>query len=215
MIRNILFDLDGTLTDPKPGIAGCIQFALTELGIEAPAVDELLWCIGPPLKESFEKLLGERAGETGRALELYRLRFGKFGMYENDLYDGVPALLESLAGAGKTLFVATSKPHIYANPILEHFGLAPYFKAVYGSELDGTRADKRDLLGVLLAEQELNVAETVMIGDRRHDVEGAGAHGLTTIWADWGYGDDVERDAVNPDHICATIDNLKDILGRL
>ncbi len=213
MIRNILFDLDGTLTDPKTGIVGCIRYALAELGVEAPVDDELLWCIGPPLKQSFEKLLAGRRDEAERALALYRVRFGDVGMYENDVYDGVPALLETLSD--RNLFVATSKPQVYAKPILEHFGLAHYFQGIYGSELDGARSDKRHLLGHLLAEQKLTAAETVMIGDRRHDAEGARANGLTTIWVEWGYGDKAECDEVKPDHICPTIDHLANVLNRL
>jgi len=134
-------------------------------------------------------------------------------MFENDVYDGVPAVLESLTE--KSLFIATSKPHVYAKPILDHFGLTHYFRGIYGSELDGTRSNKRHLLGHLLAEQKLNAAETVMIGDRRHDVDGARANGLATIWAAWGYGDDAERDQVKPDHICHAIDELAELLGRL
>ncbi len=213
MIQNILFDLDGTLTDPKSGIVRCIQYALAELGEEPPGEEELLWCIGPPLRDSFETLLGARAGEAERALELYRVRFADQGMFENDVYDGVPAVLESLTE--KSLFIATSKPHVYAKPILDHFGLTHYFRGIYGSELDGTRSNKRHLLGHLLAEQKLNAAETVMIGDRRHAAEGARANGLTTIWVEWGYGGKVECDEVKPDFICATVDGLANVLNRL
>ena len=137
----IFFDLDGTLTDPKPGITRSIQYALDRLGQPTiPTEDELTWCIGPPLRASFVKLLG---GETSAdlAVALYRERFSDVGLYENSLYAGIRDVLSALRASGRRLFVATSKPHVYATRIIEHFDLRRHFERVFGSELDGTRAE--------------------------------------------------------------------------
>ena len=154
--RTLLIDLDGTLTDPKPGITNCIGHALERLGHPAPPADDLVWCIGPPLLDSFRKLLPGAGEEAAReALALYRERFGDVGIYENTLYEGAEAFLAAMQDQHRRMFLATTKPHVYAGPILAHFKLDGYFDGVYGSELDGVRADKRDLLGHLLAEQNL------------------------------------------------------------
>ena len=145
-----LFDLDGTLTDPKAEITRCIQHALEKLGEPVPGGDALTWMIGPPLLGSFARVVGEaRAAE---ALRLYRERFGPIGLFENEVYPGIPALLARLQSRGVRLFVATSKPRVFAERILDHFGLSPFFEAIYGAELDNRNADKRDLLRVLLQE---------------------------------------------------------------
>ena len=141
----IYFDLDGTLTDPKPGITRSIQYALQKLDHPTiPTEDELTWCIGPPLRASFVRLLG---GEdyADRAVSLYRERFSDIGLFENAVYDGISEVLTTLSQSGQRLFVATSKPHVFATRIVEHFGLRHHFEHVFGSELDGTRVDKSDL----------------------------------------------------------------------
>ena len=136
----LLFDLDGTLTDPWIGITRSIVYALEKLGAPAPPQRELLWCIGPPLKASFETLLGDaRKGEAVKALDLYRETFENQGIFENVLYPGIPEMLARLRSAGARIYLATSKPHIYANRILEHFEIEGNFDGVYGSELDDTR----------------------------------------------------------------------------
>ena len=132
-MKAIFFDLDGTLSDPKPGITGSIQYALLSLGRPAPAAAELTWCIGPPLHESFASLLGD-AAEAAAAIELYRERYSQTGLYENAVYDGIPEVLEAAKTAGFELFVATSKPHVYALEILRHFGLQAFFSSVFGAE---------------------------------------------------------------------------------
>jgi len=216
VIQNLLIDLDGTLTDPKPGITRCIQYALKELGKEAPDIDDLVWCIGPPLLESFKVLLKDEEGTlAAKALALYRDRFGDVGLYENDVYGGIPELLAEQAGNGRRLFVASSKPQVYVHPILEHFDLATHFEGIYGSELDGTRTDKRDLLRHLFDQEKLSPSETLMIGDRVHDVEGARAVGIPVVWVDWGYGSDTEREVCVPDHICGSLSDLRTLLNTL
>jgi phosphoglycolate phosphatase len=142
----IFFDLDGTLTDPKPGITRSIQYALQKLDHPTiPTEDELTWCIGPPLRASFVRLLGAE-NFADRAVSLYRERFSDIGLYENSVYDGISEVLTTLCQSCHRLFVATSKPHVFATRIVEHFGLRAHFEYVFGSELDGTRVDKSHLL---------------------------------------------------------------------
>lgn len=190
--RAVFLDLDGTLTDPKPGITRSIQHALTALGREAPDEDALTWCIGPPLIRSFETLLADATlaepGLPGRALALYRERFGTVGLFENQVFEGVPEMLERLRGAGCRLYLATSKPHVYAGRIVGHFGLDTWVERVFGAELDGTRGEKTPLIAHALAETGAAPARAVMLGDREHDVIGATANGLPCVGAVWGYG---------------------------
>jgi phosphoglycolate phosphatase len=201
-----LFDLDGTLTNPKTGITRSIQYALERLGRPVPEAEALTWMIGPPLLASFARLVGE--AQAAEALRLYRERFAPVGLFENEVYPGIPALLERLRERGVPLFVATSKPHVFARRILDHFGLSPFFEAVYGSELDNRNADKRDLLRVLIQEQALDPAATVMIGDREHDALGARANGLAAIGITWGYG---SREELRAAGIACLVDRPEDL----
>ena len=166
----ICFDLDGTLTDPKEGIVRSIQYALGRLGVSPmPDADDLLWCIGPPLLESLKKLLGD-AERARMALSFYRERFADIGLYENKIYPGIRELLAALKSIERTTFVATSKPTIYAEKIIHHFSLSGYFDTIYGSELDGTRSYKSDLLAWVLRQEQLEAKTTIMVGDRSHDM---------------------------------------------
>ncbi|MEM1199597.1 MAG: HAD family hydrolase [Pseudomonadota bacterium] len=202
----ICFDLDGTLTDPKEGIIGCIRYALERLGAPQPDSDEeLTWCIGPPLLGSFEQLVGDKAPE---ALALYRERFGDVGLFENAVYPGIRNVLEALKGEDRRLFVATSKPTVYATRILEHFELNGFFEHIYGSELDGTRADKTELLAWVLSRSELDASATVMIGDRRHDVIGARNNGLDAIGVLYGYGSSEELSEAGARVLCEAPEDL-------
>ena len=193
---NILFDLDGTLTDPRDGIVRCIQYALQRLGQESRSEADLLHFIGPPLRESFSELLNtsDELAIT-QAVNVYRERYSTIGLLENELYAGIPEALSALSERGDVLFVATSKPGLYAKQILEHFGLAGYFRSIWGCELDGTRADKGDLIAHLLEQEKLAPAETVMIGDRSHDAVGARANAILPVGVLWGYGDERELTA--------------------
>jgi phosphoglycolate phosphatase len=189
----VLFDLDGTLTDPKPGITECIRYALTGLGRPAPAADDLLWCIGPPMLKSFATLLEtDDPALLARGVALYRERFGTVGMFENAVYPGIPEAVAAVRAAGFATYVATSKPHVYARQIVAHFGLDPLFDGVYGSELDGTRVEKADLIAHALAEERLDPARVVMIGDREHDAIGARRCGVRVIGVTYGYGTEAE-----------------------
>jgi len=184
---DVLIDLDGTLMDPRPGLIGSVQYALDRLGLPVPPADQLLWLIGPPLRASFPKLLGT-PHLTERAIALYRQRYGNGAMYDAVVYDGVPAALDALRAAGCRLFVATSKPHPYARPILQRFGLAQRFAGIHGPELDGSDEQKRDLIAHIIAREGVAEGRAVMVGDRGLDVAAAAAHHIPTVGVTWGYG---------------------------
>lgn len=190
---NVLLDLDGTLTDPRRGIVACIQHALRSLGHDAPEESALLRYIGPPLQAAFRELLpldsqSDDGSGCERAIAAYRERFVAVGMFENSVYAGIPAALELLRDRGARLFVATSKPKVYAERILDHFELSRYFDEIYGSELDGRRADKGDLIAHVLSSSRLQREHTAMVGDRHHDAVGALANGVRAVGVLWGYG---------------------------
>lgn len=184
---DVLVDLDGTLVDPKPGLIGSVQYALTRLGHPVPPAEELLWLIGPPLRVSFPKLLG-RSDLTEEAIAHYRECYFNGGMYDAIVYDGVPAALDALSNAGCRLFVATSKPHHYARPILERFDLARRFAGIHGPELDGTNDHKHDLIAHIIAHEGVAPDAAVMIGDREFDVVAAARNGIAALGVTWGYG---------------------------
>jgi phosphoglycolate phosphatase len=195
---NLLFDLDGTLTDSRPGIIACIKHALRTMGESSPTDDELLRFIGPPLRDTFAQLLRANldAECVTTAIDAYRARFVASGMFENSVYERIPAVLDELAVRGARLFVATSKPRVFAERILDHFGLAARFEAIYGSELDGSLCEKGELIAHALARSALRANETVMIGDRHHDIVGALRNEVLPAGVLWGYGSENElRDA--------------------
>src|SRR3954469_9977623 len=200
----IYFDLDGTLTDPKPGITRSIQYALQRLDYPTiPHKPELAWCLAPPLRTSFVRLLGGDHS-ADRAVALYRERFSDIGLYENRVYDGIGEVLTTLRASGHRLFVATSKAHVFADRIIDHFGLRQHFERVFGAELDGTRADKSPLLEHALKEASVDPAKTLMIGDRSHDMVGAKNNGMKGIGVLYGYGSRDELIEAGAQHVCAT-----------
>jgi len=200
----IYFDLDGTLTDPKPGITRSIRYALQKLDHPTmPTEDELTWCIGPPLRASFVRLLGAETS-ADLAVSYYRERFSDIGLYENGVYDGIGEVLTSLCASGHRLFVATSKPHVFAERIIDHFGLRDHFERVFGSELDGTRVDKSHLLEYALKQASVDPSKTLMIGDRSHDMVGAKNNGMKGIGVLYGYGSRDELLEAGAQHVCAT-----------
>lgn len=211
----VLFDLDGTLTDPKPGITGCIQYALSELGYKPPNADELHWCIGPPLKDSFSQLLNTLDGTLiEQAILLYRHRFATIGLFENSLYPQIPEILKAIRFAGYKTFVATSKPYIYATQIIEYFDLSLLFDGVYGSELDGTRSIKGDLIHHILVTENLSSSSVVMVGDRSHDIIGAKRHHIASIGVTYGYGTEEELKAHGADFIAHSPSDIVRLLGN-
>lgn len=212
---NLLFDLDGTLTDPRQGILACFKYALQRLQLETPPDPELERFIGPPLKESFAILVGSDDGErVERAVTYYRERFAAQGIFENKVYPGMADALSQLRDRGALLFVATSKPTVFAERIVEHFALGRFFGAVYGSELSGANADKKNLLARVLDAESLAPADTVMIGDRAHDVLGARANGLFPVGVLWGYGSRAELLAAGARWLCAEPRRLVDVLTQ-
>lgn len=191
MYRKLLFDLDGTLTDPKEGICKSVQYALHAFGIEEPDIEVLKPFIGPPLAESFMEFYGMTKERAAAAVEKYRERFSRVGLFENVVYDGIPEMLQRLQGAGYELAVASSKPTVFVEQILEHFDLRRYFAVVVGSELGGARVGKDEVIEETLRQlfggEKINCAEVLMIGDRKFDVEGAKAHGMNCVGVTYGY----------------------------
>lgn len=205
----ILFDLDGTLTDSAPGITRCIQEALRRLGRAVPETDSLRRFVGPPLPGTFALLLeSTEEEEVAQAIRLYRERFVTTGMFENALYPGVREGLERLRGRGHRLWVATSKPEVYARQILEHFGIAHAFAGVHGPDLTGRNHDKRELIRELLLSERVSAPAACMVGDRALDVEGARANGLSAVAVLWGCGTAEELRAAEPDFMVETFAEL-------
>jgi len=196
--QHILFDLDGTLTDPREGITRSVQHALARLGIDEPDLQALEHFIGPPLLQCFMYSYDFDEATAWQAVNHYRERFREVGLYENQLYDGVPELLQLLRGQQRTLYIATSKPTVFAEQIARHFGFAQHFKVIYGSELDGTRTNKVELIAHLLEQEQLPKDSTLMIGDRKHDLIGARSNGLHGAAVGYGFGSRDELQAEAP-----------------
>ncbi len=205
----IFFDLDGTLTDPQTGIVGSIRYALDKLGLNAPQDDDLTWCIGPPLLESLSQIVGKELAPL--ALKHYRDRFSDIGWQENHVYPGIPEVLRQLTDADAQLYVATSKPLVFAERIVKHFDLDRYFLRIFGSQLDGTLSHKAELLRFAL--DEIMPKETaVMIGDRMHDVVGAKSNQMRSIGVTYGYGSREELENAGADRL---IDAPEELLSAL
>lgn len=209
----ILFDLDGTLTDSQIGITTCVAYALEDFGIHTENLEELKKFIGPPLKESFMKYYNLTDEEGDKAVEKYRERFATIGLYENEVYEGIPLLLEKLKKQGKTLLVATSKPTVYSEKILEHFGLNKYFHFVAGSELDGTRVNKAEVIQYALENNAItDLKKVVMIGDKEHDIIGANVCRVDSVGVLYGFGDRDELEKQGATYIAETVNDLEKIL---
>lgn len=209
MTTHVYFDLDGTLTDPYEGITNCILYALDELGFPRPDDDYLYSCIGPPLWDTFPELVGQDL--TRKAVDLYRERFLDTGWKENKPYDGVVDALETVASAGHLMFVATAKPHMHAARIIEHFGMGEFFATVYGSELDGTRGTKTELLEFAIGRNP-GATRHIMVGDRKHDLIGAVANAMTPVGVAYGYGSVEELTAAGATAIAVSPADLPGIL---
>ena len=209
----LLLDLDGTLTDPRDGIVRSLRFALRALGAEVPTETRLARCIGPPLEDSFRELLPDpTSARVAAAVEQYRVRFDRVGWRENRVYPEVPGFLAALRRRGFRCVVATSKPRIFAQRIARHFELDAQLDAIYGAELDGTRGRKPELLAHVLAHEGLAPERAVMVGDRRHDVEGARAVGVRSLGVTYGYGDRAELVDAGATWVC---DDLAQALAVL
>ncbi len=206
----ILFDLDGTLTASGPGILASVRHALDRLG--EPMPPDLDRFIGPPLLDSFEQFCGMDPQRAWTAVLAYREHYVAHGQFQNSVYDGITEALAELAGAGRVLAVATSKAEVYARSILEHFGLAPHFTTVVGSELDGTRTRKAEVVAEALARLRTSPRTAVMVGDRSHDVIGARTVGVSSLGVLWGYGTADELADAGADALVAT---PRDLVGLL
>lgn len=214
-ITTVLFDLDGTLTDPFVGITRSIQYALERMEADIPLAEDLSWCIGPPLWDSFRVLLqSDDRAVLDRAVAFYRERYSDVGLLENTLIAGIPELLEGLRDAGAVLHVCTSKPNLYAGRIVEHFGLRPFFGTVYGSEADGTRSAKAELIAHILEGEGLEASDVAMVGDRKHDLIGANANGVAGVGVLWGYGSREELAAESPVLIARQPEEVSAILKK-
>ena len=200
MIKNILIDLDGTLTDPKVGITTSARYGLAKVGHPIAESENIDWIIGPPLKASLAKILNVSVDDdlAEQALLGYRERFAITGLFENEVFANVAETLKQLQEQGYRLFLATAKPEIYAKRILEHFNLLQYFEYPYGSELTGERTNKGDLIEYILQQEKLDPKECLMIGDREHDILGARRNGIETIAVENGYGSKAELDEAQP-----------------
>ncbi len=209
----ILFDLDGTLTDPAEGITKSVQYALKHFGIEEDDLEKLQPFIGPPLMESFMDFYGFSEEQAREAVTYYREYFRPQGIFENEVYKGIPELLEKLTDAGKTLILATSKPVVFAEQILEHFDLRQYFEFIGGSDIEQTRAKKTEILQYILEECQLvDLTELVMVGDRKHDILGAKQFGIDTVGVLYGYGSEEELKEAGADVLVDSVRELGEYL---
>ncbi len=209
MYTTYLFDLDGTLTDPKEGIVNSVLYALKKVGIEELHISELDSFIGPPIQQSFVERYNMNEGEVERAVFYFREYLKQRGLLENNIYEGIPILLKQLKDTGNRLFIATSKPTIFAEQVIEHFQLTNYFEDIIGSNLDGTRIKKEEIIAhILQTNEELNKEEIVMIGDRKHDIIGANQNGIASIGVLYGYGSETELTEVGATHIAIDVKEL-------
>lgn len=212
MYRHILFDLDGTLTDPSSGITRSVQYALAKFGIDSELSEHRRF-IGPPLYDSFAEFYGFTREQSVEAVKFYRELYNDGGaMYDNRVYGGVPELLAELRSRGCELILATSKPLPTAKLILERFKLADYFDFTFGCEFDGTRTKKDEVIAYALEQHSIDLTSAVMVGDRLHDIEGAHKNGLPAIGVLWGFGDRQELESHNADMIAGSIDELRKYL---
>ena len=205
----VLFDLDGTLTDPALGITKSVAYALESFGIHIEDLGTLCRFIGPPLKDSFMEYYGFSEEQALVAVEKYREYFRDIGIYENELYPGIKEMLQKLKDSGVMVVLATSKPKIFADIILEHFDIMKYFNLVCGSELDGTRVKKGEVISYAL--EKAGILEphmAVMVGDRKHDMLGAKEAGICCIGVTFGYGGFEELNEAGADAIVDSVEEL-------
>jgi phosphoglycolate phosphatase len=215
-VQNVLFDLDGTLTDPKVGITSSIRYAMQKLKRPLSPLTNLDWCIGPPIQQNFATLLQtDDPVLIERGIAAYREYFAETGLLENKLYAGVPEMLIALNNLGLHCYVATSKPTVYALPIVAHFDLRNHFVQIYGSELDGTNGNKSDLIRHVLATENLQPSHTMMVGDRKHDMLGAHANSVLAVGALYGYGNRDELETAGADYLATKPSDILDLCQQL
>ena len=216
MKKYILFDLDGTVTDPMIGITKSVQYALRKFNIEVENLNDLCKFIGPPLKDSFMNFYGFNEKNALKAITFYREYFSVTGLYENVVYENFEDMLIALKEQNKSLIIATSKPTVFAEKILEHFNLKKYFDFIAGSNLDNTRTKKADVISYALEQQGLTeTSEIIMIGDREHDIIGAKTLGIESIGVLHGYGSYEELSNSGATYIVKDVKELKSLLMSL
>ncbi len=209
---NIIFDLDGTLTDSAPGVTRSVQYALNKFAIEAET-DQLEAFVGPPLQQSFQKLYGFSEEDAVKAVSYYREYYSRIGIYENRLYSGIRPLLQNLKSGSKKLYIATSKPTVFAEKVLAHFEVDYFFSIIAGSNLDGTRVNKAEILEYLIQQiNTMDLNKTVMVGDRKYDIIGAHVSNLDSIAVTYGYGSREELSAEAPTIIINSVSELQNFL---
>lgn len=212
MYKTVLFDLDGTLTDPGLGITNSVAYALKKYGIEVEEREKLYSFIGPPLNDSFKKCYGFSDEKAMEAIMYYREYFSEKGIFENEVYDGIKELLRRVKESGRKIVLATSKPEEFALRILEHFELTEFFDVVAGASMDEKRNKKGDVIKYALEKGCLTPEDAVMIGDREHDVLGAQENGIDTIGVLYGYGSRDELEKAGAMHIAETVNDIFDLL---
>ena len=208
-ISNVLFDLDGTLTNPKEGIVNSILYALEKLDIKEDHVNELGTFIGPPLRDSFVGRYNLSGNLADKAVSFFREYFSTKGIYENEIYSGIPELLESLFINNYQLFVATSKPTVFAEKVIKHFKLEKYFTEIIGSNLDNTRTDKTEIISHIVSAHHLQTQNSIMVGDRKFDIIGAKNNSMKSIGVTYGFGSMEELLLQQPDFIVRDCNELK------
>lgn len=211
-ITTVLFDLDGTLTDPGLGITNSVMHALRKMGVEPPEREALYKFIGPPLKWSFREYYGFDERQCEEALLGYREHFSVTGLFENELYPAIPGVLQKLKDAGLRLAVATSKPEPFSRRIIDHFGLMGYFEAVCGSTMEETRTEKWEVIDYALKLLRVSPSETVMVGDREHDVLGAKKCAVNCIGVLYGYGSREELEKAGAAAIAETPEQVAELI---
>ena len=208
----LLFDLDGTLTNPEVGITRSVDYALQQFGIETNDLSELRKLIGPPLLDSFRTLYGFSESQAQQAIEHYREYFTQTGIFENEIYHGIDSLLQELASKGYKIVLATSKPEPYAIEILQHFHLHHHFTFICGSNLDNTRRNKGEIIAHILKQMELSADDCIMIGDREHDILGAQSNHMDSIGVLFGFGSREELEKAGATHVVETVEELRRLI---
>jgi phosphoglycolate phosphatase len=214
-IENILFDLDGTLTDPGLGITNSVWYALKLRGIEVASREELFRFIGPPLLNSYMQYYGLEEEDARQAITDFRVYFEESGIFENEIYEGIPEMLKTLTEAGKRVYLATSKPEKYARMILDHFDITKYFTFICGNTMAEDRSRKEDVIAYIReACPEVRADNSVMVGDRIYDIEGGRAHGMQTVGVTFGYAAKGELESSGATCIAHTVAELTEILMK-
>lgn len=216
MYRYVLFDLDGTLTDSREGICKSVQYALVKVGRPAPELKELECFIGPPLKTSFREFYNIVGEEAERAVAFYRERYSDVGKYENMPYEGIADMLRAVRDAGYILAVASSKPELYVEDILKHFDLYDYFHHVVGSDMEGKRGEKEDVIEEVFRRMDLDEIkrkeQAIMVGDRHFDINGAKHFGLDSVGVTYGFAKDNELVEAGATYVVDTVKELQELL---